>query len=105
MALKSMTHLAEVAPGSIWKRMSFAEALEAEKKMTWLLSNTERSLQTSLTCPVHYRLGRAMLLQAPDSAEARDEALKELQQAVALDPRNSAAEYEMGKNITAGKAR
>jgi predicted Zn-dependent protease len=98
MALKTMTHLVDVAPGSIWKRMSFAEALEAEKKYDLAIIEYRKVIADEPDMPaVHYRLGKALLLQAPDSAEARDEALKELQQAVALDPRNSAAEYEMGE--------
>lgn len=98
MALKTMTHLVDVAPGSIWKRMSFAEALEAEKKYDLAIIEYRKVIADEPDMPgVHYRLGKALLLQAPDSVEAREEALKELQQAVALDPRSSAAEYEMGE--------
>ncbi len=46
---------------------------------------------------VHYRLGRALLLKAPESEQAQDDALKEFRQAIALDPRNAGAEYEMGE--------
>jgi tetratricopeptide (TPR) repeat protein len=98
MALKTMTHLVDVAPDSIWKRMSFAEALEAEKKYDLAIIEYRKVIADEPDMPaVHYRLGKALLLRAPDSVEARDEALKELQQAVELDPRNSAAEYEMGE--------
>jgi tetratricopeptide (TPR) repeat protein len=98
MALKTMTHLIDVAPNSIWKRMSFAEALEAEKKYDLAIIEYRKVIaEDPDMSAVHYRLGKALLLRAPDSADAREEALKELQQAVALDPRDSAAEYEMGE--------
>lgn len=98
MALKTMTHLVDVAPNSVWQRMSFAEALEAEKKYDLAIIEYRKVIadDPDMTA-VHYRLGKTLLLRAPDSPEARDEALKELQQAVVLDPRDSAAEYEIGE--------
>jgi tetratricopeptide (TPR) repeat protein len=78
--------------------MSFAEALEAEKRYDLAIIEYRKVIKDEPEMPaVHYRLGRALLLRAPDSGEARDEALKELQQALELDPRNDAAEYEMGE--------
>lgn len=98
MALKTMSHLVDVAPSSVWKQMSFAEALESEKKYDLAIIQYRKVIATNPDMPaVRYRLGKAILLRAPDSPEARDEALKELQQAVALDPRDSAAEYEIGE--------
>ena len=98
MALKTMTHLVDVAPQSIWKQLSFAEALEAEKRYDLAIIEYRKVIKSEPEMPVvHYRLGRALLLRAPDSGEARDEALKELQLALELDPRNDAAEYESGE--------
>src|SRR5438034_10164065 len=37
------------------------------------------------------------LFRSPESEQARDEAMKEFRQAIALDPRNASAEYEMGE--------
>jgi tetratricopeptide (TPR) repeat protein len=98
MALKTMSHLVDVAPNSVWKQMSFAEALESQKKYDLAIIEYRKVIADEPDMPtVHYRLGKAILLRAPDSPEARDEALKELQHAVALDPRDSAAEYEIGE--------
>lgn len=98
MALKTMTHLVDVAPQSVWKRMSFAEALESEKRYDLAIIEYRKAVADEPDmAAIHYQLGRALLLRAPDDAEARDEGLKEFEEAVKLDPHNSAAEYEIGE--------
>jgi len=97
-ALQIMTRLVDVAPESVWKRMAFAEALEEEKRYDLAIMEYRKVIAAEPDMTgAHYRLGRALLLKAPDSEEAREEALKEFQQDLALDSRNSAAEYEMGE--------
>ena len=97
-ALQAMTRLADVAPESPWKQMAFAEALEAQKHYDLAVTEYQKVIASNAGIPgVHFRLGRALLLKAPDSAEARDQALKEFQQALASDPRNAGAEYEIGE--------
>jgi tetratricopeptide (TPR) repeat protein len=78
--------------------MAFAEALEGEKRYDLAIIEYRKVIaaQPDMT-GAHYRLGRALLLKAPDSEEAREEALKEFQQDLKLDSRNSAAEYEIGE--------
>jgi tetratricopeptide (TPR) repeat protein len=97
-ALQTVTRLVEVAPESVWKRMAFAEALEEEKRYDLAIIEYRKVIAAQPDMAgAHYRLGRALLLEAPDSEQARSDALKEFQQDLTLDPRNSAAEYEIGE--------
>jgi tetratricopeptide (TPR) repeat protein len=97
-ALQTMVRLVQVAPESSWKRMAFAEALEAEKRYDLAIIEYKKVLGADPGfLGAHYRLGRALMLNAVDSKEAREEALKEFQLALAQDPRNAGAEYELGE--------
>ena len=97
-ALQTMRRLVEVAPDSSWKHLSYAEVLETQKRYDLAIIEYRKVIRADPEMPgVHYELGRTLLLKSPDREEARDEALKEFQQDLALDPRNSAAEYEIGE--------
>ena len=97
-ALATMMRLVDVAPESPWKKMAFAEALEAERRYDLAVIEYRKVITADPgMAGAHYRLGRALLLKAPDSEEGRDEALKEFQSELALDSRNSTAEYETGE--------
>jgi tetratricopeptide (TPR) repeat protein len=97
-ALQTMTRLVDVAPESPWKRMAFAEALEGQKRYDLAVIQYRKVIEADPSIPgVHYRLGRALLLNGKDSEEARDQAIREFQQAVASDPRNAGAQYELGE--------
>jgi tetratricopeptide (TPR) repeat protein len=97
-ALQTMMRLVQIAPESPWKRMAFAEALEAEKHYDLAIIEYRKVIEADPGMPgVHYRLGRALMLKAPESEPARDDAVKEFRQAITLDPRNAGAEYEMGE--------
>ena len=97
-ALQTMMRLAQVAPESVWKQMAFAEALEGEKRYDLAIIEYQKVIAADPDMAgVHYRLGRAMLLKAPDSEGARQAALKEFQQDLAVEPNNGAAEYEFGE--------
>jgi len=97
-ALQTMTRLADVAPESVWKRMAFAEALEGEKRYDLAVIEYRKVIAADPNMAgVHYRVARALLLQSPDNDQARSEALTEFQQDLALEPRNAAAEYEIGE--------
>jgi len=97
-ALETMTRLVSVAPGSTWKLMAFGEALEAQKHYDLAIIQYRKVIQADPDMPgAHYRLGRALLLNSVDSEQAREDALKEFQAELVLDPRNAGAEYEMGE--------
>jgi tetratricopeptide (TPR) repeat protein len=97
-ALETTARLAAVAPDSPWKGMAFAEALEAQKHYDLAITEYQKVSASDAGIPnVHFRLGRALLLKDPNSDQARDQALREFEQAVKQDPRNAGAEYEMGE--------
>ncbi len=97
-ALQTMNRLAEVAPQSPWKVMAFAEALEGQKHYDLAVIQYRKVIAADPSMPgVHYRLGRALLLNKADNDAARDEAMKEFQEALVRDPRNAGAEYEVGE--------
>ncbi len=97
-ALETMTRLVGVAPQSPWKILAFGEALEAQKHYDLAIIQYRKVINADPDMlGVHYRLGRTLLLNSVDSEQAHEEALKEFQAALALDPRNAAAEYEIGE--------
>lgn len=97
-ALQTMARLAEVAPESPWKHMAYAEALEGEKRYELAVIEYRKVIAAdSDLAGVHYRLGRALLLESPDNDQARSEALQEFQRDLAIEPRNAAAEYQIGE--------
>lgn len=97
-ALEIMQQLVKVAPKSPWKRMALAEALEGEKRYDLAIIQYRKLIAIDPNMPdVHYRLGRALLLNSVDSREAQNAALSELRQALAANPRNAAAAYEIGQ--------
>ncbi len=97
-ALETMNRLVQVAPQSPWKLMAFAEALEGQKHYDLAIIQYRKVIAADPTMPgVHYRLGRALLLNKADNEAARDEAMREFQEALVRDPRNAGAEYEIGE--------
>jgi tetratricopeptide (TPR) repeat protein len=93
-----MTRLVSVAPQSPWKVLAFGEALEAQKHYDLAIIQYRKVINADPNMlGVHYRLGRALLLNGVDSEQAHEEAIKEFQAALALDPRNAGAEYEIGE--------
>lgn len=97
-ALEVMSALVRAAPDSPWERMAFAEALDGQKKYALAIIEYRKVLAADPQMPgVHYRLGRALLMNATDDRPAQEEALGEFHLALEEDPRNAAAEYEIGQ--------
>jgi tetratricopeptide (TPR) repeat protein len=97
-ALATMTRLAEVAPKSVWRNMAYGEALEEEKRYDLATVEYRKVIATDPGISgVHYRLGRVLLLESPDNDQARTEALAEFQRELTIEPRNAAAEYQIGE--------
>lgn len=69
----------------------FAEAIAEYRKA---IEKNPRALN------LHFRLGRALLLES-HRAEALEQALREFQAELALNPSDAAAEYEVGQVLTA----
>ncbi len=97
-SLQVMLHLVERAPNSGWKRMAFGEVHEAQKQYDLAIVEYRNALKTDPKLPtLHYHLGRAILLNAQDSGAARQEALEQFQQELAIAPHDANAEYEIGE--------
>jgi tetratricopeptide (TPR) repeat protein len=97
-SLQVMLHLVDVAPESAWKRMAFGEVHEAQKRYDLAIIEYRNALRRDPTLPtLHFHLGHAILLNAQDNEAARDQALQEFQQELAVDPHNPDAEYEIGE--------
>src|SRR5206468_5824907 len=99
-ALQIMMRLAEIAPESPWKRMAFAEALEAGKHYDLAIIEYGKVIEADPRMPgVHYRLGKALLLKAREREAGRGEAVKEFGQAIAVDRRSVGAQYGLGQLV------
>ncbi len=97
-SLQVMLRLVDVAPNSAWKRMAFGEVQEAQKRYDLAIIEYRNALKTDPRIPgLHFHVGRAILLNAKDSEAARNEAMQEFQQELAIDPENPDAEYEIGE--------
>ena len=94
-----MNALVHVAPGSPWEHMALGENLEGSENYDLAIIEYRKVIAADPGIPgVHYRLGKTLLLNGLelDSQRAQDEALKEFQAAVAVNPLDAGAEYEIG---------
>lgn len=97
-SLQVMGRLVKVAPNSPWKQMAFAEALEDEKRYDLAIIEYRKVIAADPAMPgVHDRLGTALLMNSKPGDDAQAEALKEFEEALAQDPRNADAEYEIAE--------
>lgn len=99
-AFLAMRRLDAVAPQSVWKHLTLAEAYES--RGAYDLAATEYRQVLALDrnrLGVHYRLGRTLLARSRQthSAEDRAEAEKEFQAELGRDPSNANAAYEIGE--------
>lgn len=97
-ALEIMNDLVHAAPGSPWANMAFAESLEGQGHYDLAISAYRKVIAADPAIPkVRYRLGRALLLNSPDNPRTVDDALKEFQTSVVVNPLDAGAEYEIGE--------
>jgi tetratricopeptide (TPR) repeat protein len=106
-AFLTMQKLAQVAPASVWRHQTMAEAYESQGSNDAALSEYRQVLSVDARRPgIHYRIGRTMLARsrqsnAPDDVAA---AAKEFERELELDPGNANAAYELGEiHRNAGK--
>jgi len=86
-----------VAPNSHQTRELQAEAFESQEKWVEAAAIYRKILDENPRLRgIHYRLGRAALAQ-PESPESAEEAKKEFEQELAIDPVNAAAEFWLGE--------
>jgi len=100
LSLKSSQDLLIKAPGSYQLRLLNAEALETQERWNEAASEYRTILAQNPNLPgIHYRLGR-LLLSLPENAATpatRDEARREFEEELKINPRNAGAEYVLGE--------
>lgn len=86
-----------VAPNSYQTRELQAETLESQEKWAEAAAIYRKILEENPKLRgIHYRLGRAALSQ-PESPTSAQDAKKEFEQELAIDPVNAAAEFWLGE--------
>ena len=89
--------LAVIAPNSYQTGELQAENLESQNKWEQAAAVYRKILEQYPKLPnIHYRLGRALVSQ-PDSPNGAEDAKKEFEQELVVDPTNAAAEFWIGE--------
>ncbi len=97
LATRAALQLANTAPGSKQARQLNAEALEMQGKWDEAAAEYNAVLKQQPDTPgMHYRIGRA-ILSKPPAANTVEEARKEFEAELKIDPRNAGAEYILGE--------
>jgi tetratricopeptide (TPR) repeat protein len=100
LSLRASQELLFKAPASYQVRLLNAEALETQDKWNEAASEYRTVLAQYPNLPgIHYRLGR-LLLSLPENSvtpTTRDEARKEFEEELKINPRNAGAEYVLGE--------
>jgi tetratricopeptide (TPR) repeat protein len=94
LANRAEQDLVSSAPGSYQVHKLDAEGLESQEKWDEAAGEYRKILEENPKLPdIHYRLGRILLSKQP---AAVDEAKKEFEAELAIDPANAAAEFMLG---------
>ncbi|PYV37807.1 MAG: hypothetical protein DMG06_27110 [Acidobacteria bacterium] len=97
VAYQTMRKLSRVAPDSVWLHQAAGEAHESQGHYDLASGEYRKVLSMDPRRPgIHFRLGRVVLAR-PQEGTSQDEALKEFEQELQLDPTNAAAAYEAGE--------
>lgn len=96
-SLDLILRLMKQAPNSAWVHLVFAQVNEDEQRYRSAITQYRLALEIDPHLPgAHFNLGRALLLSS-DSDEARNQALEQFQQELAINPQNPLAKYEIGE--------
>jgi tetratricopeptide (TPR) repeat protein len=94
LANRSEQDLVSSAPGSYQAHKLDAEGLESQEKWDEAAAEYRKILEANPKLPeIHYRLGRILLSKQPPAVE---EAKKQFDAELAIDPNNAAAEFMLG---------
>jgi tetratricopeptide (TPR) repeat protein len=95
-AYLKLRDLAEAARDSIWRHQAAGEAYESAGNFDLAISEYRQVLaQDPARHGIHYRIGRVFLSRARSGdSTSQNQALKEFEQELALDPTNANASYE-----------
>ncbi len=97
LSIRASQDLLFAAPGSPQVHELNAEALETQGKWKEALFEYKAALDKDPNLPgVHYRIGRLVLSQ-PQTGTTTQDAKKEFEQELAIDPSNAGAEYVLGE--------
>jgi tetratricopeptide (TPR) repeat protein len=89
------------APASYRVDQLSAEVFETQGKYAEAVAEYRKAIEKNpKAIDLHFRLGRALLLQSHDPA-ALEQARKEFEAELALNPSDAAAEYQVGQTLTA----
>lgn len=98
LSARSSQILATTAPNSVQARQLYAEALEAQQQWDDAGAVYKKLLAENPRQPgVHFRLGRILLSRPDPPPDVAEQAKKEFQQELGIDPSNAAAEYVLGE--------
>jgi tetratricopeptide (TPR) repeat protein len=98
LSLRASEDLAREAPFSYQVHELNAEALELQGKWDEAATEYRKILDMNPLLPgIHARLGRALLSRPQPSAEVVDQAKRNFEQELDIDPRNAVAEYVLGQ--------
>jgi tetratricopeptide (TPR) repeat protein len=98
LSLRSSEDLAHEAPFSFQVHQLNAEALELQGKWDEAAVEYRRILEINPMLPgIHARLGRALLSKRQTSPTETEQAKKNFEEELEIDPRNAVAEYVLGQ--------
>src|SRR6266404_2609772 len=98
LSLHASQELADVAPSSNEAHQLSAESLEVQGKWDEAAAEYRRILEHNpRAVGIHFRLGRLLLSKPDPDSSMADQAKKEFQQELEIDPTNAGAEYVLGE--------
>ena len=98
LSLRTSQDLMHEAPFSYQVHELNAEALELQGKWDEAILEYRKILDINPVLPgIHARIGRALLAKPQPSASEVEQAKKNFEQELEIDPRNAAAEYVLGE--------
>jgi len=98
LSSRAAAELATTAPDSAQGHELHAESLETQAKWDEAAQQYRLVLQQDPHLPgIHFRLGRLLLSKPNPSPAEAEEAKKEMQQELEVDPSNAGAEYVLGE--------
>lgn len=97
LSTRAALELARLAPDSYQAHELNAEALEMQGKWDDALVEYHKILEQSPELPgIHFRIGR-LILSRPETPTMREDATKEFEAELKIDPNNAGAEYILGE--------
>ena len=98
LSTRAAVKLADIAPSSYQARELNAEAFESQGKWDQAAQEYQKALAKNPDAPgLHFRIGRLLLSKPNPPADVVEQARKEFQAELKIDPNNAGAEYVLGE--------